>query len=307
MKYTLDRHIVIEAPVDIVYSHLADFKKWYAWSPWSVVEPDHEVTFFGDSLSVGSGMSWVGTLIGSGSLTIQSLVSDRIDCDLQFLKPFKSSAKTSFVLESLSDNSTKVTWSMESRMPFFLSFMIKMMKSMIEMDYDRGLMMLKSIVETGTVDGTTTNKGLQPLKGFSYIGKKQTSHMDDMSEDMTEIFTQLMQDLKSTGKDAAHVLTVYPKVNLAKKEFTYVAAISDEALNPNELSQYMSGKVNDGHMIQILHKGSYRYLGNAWSMGMMYLRVNKMKQHGKPFELYYNSPHDTPESELLTAVCFPVK
>ena len=83
-------------------------------------------------------------MIGSGGMTVTGEIENqRIDCDLQFLKPWKSQADVAFILEE-KDGATHLTWNMESSLPFFLFMMKDMMTAMIGSDYERGLSMMKS-------------------------------------------------------------------------------------------------------------------------------------------------------------------
>ena len=308
MKYNLARDITINASVDKVLPHITDFHKWKQWSPWSNCEPDHKQTIEGEAGKIGHKMRWDGEIIGSGEMVLEDMTDTTMSYDLQFFKPFKSKAKTKFIVEKLSENETKVTWTMDSSMPFFLFFMVKMMKSWIEMDYDRGLIMLKDMVEVGKIEATTTNEGIVPFEGFSYIGIQKTSTMENMPKEMEACFDKLMNDFKSKGKNAQKWICVYPKVDMANKMFTYICAASDEQLDGESLGdEYIKGNIATGNVFKVSHHGSYKFLGNAWSMGMMYVRGKKMKQTGKPFEFYHNSPHDTDEKDLRTDICFPVK
>ena len=89
---------------------------------------------------------------------------------------------------------------------------------------------------------------------------------------------------------------------------TYIAAISDENLLGVELSgEFVRGKVKPGKGLEIKHKGSYEFLGNAWSMGMMYARAKKLKGSDIPYEYYWNDPRKTATADLETSIFFPVK
>ena len=75
--------------------------------------------------------------------------------DLTFLKPWKSQAKVAFYLKE-EGASTQVRWTIDSGIPFFLFWMKKQMEIFVGMDYDRGLTMLKDLVETGSSNSTLT-------------------------------------------------------------------------------------------------------------------------------------------------------
>lgn len=308
MKYHINRSITIAAPLEKVRPHIADFHQWKDWSPWSIIDPDHTSTIDGEAGKEGARMHWDGEIIGSGQMTIQKVQGNTIDYHLEFFKPFKSQSKTSFILEEQGKNETKVSWTMDASLPFFMFFMIKTMKAWIEMDYDRGLKMLKEIVEKGKINAKTTNEGMVDFDGFSYVGIEQTSTMETMPEDMGAAFQKLMDGLEKAGAKAEKWIAVYKKMDMKKKTFTYIAAASNEGLQGKEMPEgFISGEIPSQKMFRIRHKGSYKFLGNAWSMGMMYLQSKKIKQNGHPFEFYVNNPQETKEEDLLTDIYYPVK
>lgn len=308
MKFTVNRSITINASHKKVRNLITDFKHWSKWSPWTIAEPDCDIDVSGKPEAIGHEMTWNGKIIGSGKNTLVHMSDDMLGYSLEFIKPFASKAEVSFKFTS-KKSQTHVTWIMNGNMPFFMFFMIPMMKGWISMDYDRGLKMLKSLAETGKIQANTSNKGIVQLTGFSYVGLKRTTHMDDMGTAMQKDFDKIIDDVINTqGKSAEHWLSLYPKINMGSMEMSYVAAVSDENLKDIDLgSDYVNGSVATGQALEIYHKGSYEFIGNAWSMGMMYIRAMKLKQHGAPFEHYWNSPKEVSPEKLKTSVYFPLK
>ena len=89
---------------------------------------------------------------------------------------------------------------------------------------------------------------------------------------------------------------------------TYIAAVSDENIKDKDFGpQTASGRLDDSQALEIHHEGSYEFLGNAWSMGMMHLQAKKQKQKGFPFEMYWNNPKEVSPEELKSSVYFPIK
>ena len=108
--YNVSSSINISKPAHLVYAEVADFNQWKAWSPYDELEPTAGHTFEGTSFSRGHKMTWNGTKLGEGSMTISSTTQDKsIESDLVFLKPFKNTAKDYWEFEE-TDNTTKVTW-----------------------------------------------------------------------------------------------------------------------------------------------------------------------------------------------------
>ena len=308
MKYQVEKSTLIEAPLATVRPLVENFSHWNKWSPWTIVEPDCPIQIDGTAGQPGHSMAWDGKIIGSGKNTLTQSEPHRFCYDLEFFKPFKSQAKVQFIFEESGKN-TKVTWTMDSSMPFFLFFMVKMMKNWIGMDYDRGLRMLKEVAEKGSVTCKTTNSGLVDYQGFSYVGIKRTVDFEDLPSTMKADFEQIVQDVVlERGKGARLWVTIYPKFDMKNMKTTYVAAISDEDLKNESLgANYVQGHIKDSKALEIKHDGSYDFLGNAWSMGMMFQQAKKYKSAGFPIEQYWNSPLEVAPEELKTSIYFPVK
>lgn len=308
MKFDVIRSITINAPLSTVRTLVEDFAHWNRWSPWVVLEPECKVTVEGEVNTPGHVMRWEGNVIGSGQNTINSSTPEQIDYDLEFFKPWKSKAKVSFIFEQVGEQ-VKATWTMHSNMPFFLFFMIKTTQNYIGMDYDRGLKMLKEIAEKGQLACETINAGTTHYEGFSYVGIKRTVAIKDMPSTMAKDFEKIVNDIVITGsKSAKNWICVYPKFDINKGLATYIAAVSDEDLGELNLDpSYENGQIHSGTVLEIKHNGAYEFLGNAWSMGMMHARADKLKCKGHPFEQYWNSPFEVAPQELKTSVYLPLK
>jgi len=147
--------IVIKAPPAKIRTALTDFNTWPVWSPWLYSEPDANVNYVGTVHEPGHGYNWKGKKTGEGSMELVSSEDNHVYCDLQFIKPFKSSAKVRFDLVEQADASTEVSWVMDSQLPFFMFFMKGMMIAFIRSDFTRGLRLLKDYIEEGAIHSST--------------------------------------------------------------------------------------------------------------------------------------------------------
>ena len=121
--YQISVETIIDEVAQPIHDSLTDFNTWPSWSPWLYYEPDARIDYSGDPGSVGHGFQWQGRKIGAGSMALTRIEADRIECNLTFIKPFKSRANVAFELSPAGADSTRVTWHMQGKLPFFLFFM----------------------------------------------------------------------------------------------------------------------------------------------------------------------------------------
>ncbi len=302
------RSIEIKQSASKIFEILSDFNQWRIWSPWLITEPEATSKVAPD----GQSHSWEGKRVGEGSMTITSTQPPlRIDYDLVFLKPWKSQATVCFQIEECGEES-KVSWSMDTSLPIFMFWMKKMMQAWIGMDYERGLLMLKDYVETGSVESHLEFVGETQFDGFEYIGLKNTCSMDDIDTCMTHDFEQLAQYLKAHPACEPSVgFSIYHNYDMVKRKVEYTSGFAVnkvEALSHLD-EGFIKGQLPASRIYQLAHKGPYRFLGNAWStmVGLQRAKVFKPVKSRHPFELYMNDPGTTPENELQTQVCFVCK
>jgi Polyketide cyclase / dehydrase and lipid transport len=149
--YEVQRSAVVPADVATVHAMINSFHRWTAWSPWEGLDPDMERSYSGPEAGPGAHYSWSGNRkAGSGSMTIKASAPNRIDLVVDFVKPFKASNPTSFVLEPV-DGGTKVTWIMsgEHKGVAALFFRFASMDKMIGPDFEKGLAQLTREAEQG--------------------------------------------------------------------------------------------------------------------------------------------------------------
>ncbi|MDR2696954.1 MAG: GyrI-like domain-containing protein [Holophagales bacterium] len=75
---------------------------------------------------------------------------------------------------------------------------------------------------------------------------------------------------------------------------------------PEQDEIYMANTC-EGKAITATHKGAYKEVEKTYAPMMQYLAENKLESTGVYYDYYLNNPADTPESELLTKVVFPLK
>ncbi|HEY1121593.1 MAG TPA: SRPBCC family protein [Haloferula sp.] len=303
--FSVRKSIRIAAPVQKVYDLVREFKSWPAWSPWLIAEPGAKMTFTPD----GRGYAWDGEITGSGEMEI--IGGDppwSIHYRLTFLKPWKSVNQVDFHF-SEHNHETEVEWTMEGKLPWFMGWMKGMMTGWIGADYDRGLKMLKDLIETGSVPSKLDFTGIQSVGGFRYVGVKSSCAIADIGTEMGRDMGKLMEWLgKSGATPSGSPFAITHKWDPAKgtAEYTIGFPFKDA---PDAPSEFVRGEIPSCKAYVVKHTGAYRHLGNAWASGMMHNRAKKFTADKKVplFEIYDNDPTVTPEAELVTRVHLPAK
>jgi hypothetical protein len=141
------RSTVISAPPATVQALVADLHAWTKWSPWEGLDADLKRTYGGAENGVGARYAWAGKRSGEGSMVITGAAGDRVELDLDFVKPFKAKNKVVFRFEPESAG-TRVTWTMSGARNVALALMGTLFfDGMIRKDFDKGLAKLKAVAE----------------------------------------------------------------------------------------------------------------------------------------------------------------
>jgi|GEM_PF-589170 len=192
-KMNVIKSIYVDAAPEKIYPIINDLSNWEQWSPWVIAEPNAQLNVAAD----GKYHEWDGEIIGAGNLKIKEEVENQsVTMALNFLKPWKSKAITRFALKKKAKG-TEVVWTMDSSLPFFLFWMKKQMEIFVGMDYERGLTMLKDLVETGSSNSSLNFKGIKTFNATKYVGLKSQCSSSNLGQSMEKDFTLELVDLKT--------------------------------------------------------------------------------------------------------------
>lgn len=305
-KMNISRSVLVNAPIEKIFSTLNDFNHWQAWSPWLIMEPNTTVNVREDAKYY----EWQGSRVGEGNMTVlNEKENEQIDYDLTFLKPWKSKAEVSFYLKSVNDG-IQVTWTMASSLPFFMFWMKKQMEAFVGMDYQRGLNMLKEYVEKGEIDSKLEFKGQSDFPGAKYVGVKRSCGFDEMGDKMMADFGKIEEFMKENQEIATgNAFSIYHKWDMVKGQVEYTGCVGVKETPSNLPTHLISGEIPATKIYTMRHIGAYDHLGNAWST-LYTMHRNKEFKPVKgihPFEAYVSNPQEVATKDLITDVHFAVK
>lgn len=147
--YHIERSLEMDAPQDVVYEYARYFKNFEAWSPWAALDPNMKTSITGTDGAVGAMYQWSGNDdVGEGKQTITALTPDRIDMEVNFTRPFKTTSPT-YMSFKADGKKTTVTWAFDMHVAFpWNGFaMFTDVDAGVGVDYERGLKNLKKNCE----------------------------------------------------------------------------------------------------------------------------------------------------------------
>lgn len=304
--FHVEESIHIHATPAEVFGIVRDFKSWPNWSPWLLAEPETILNFSDDGMSY----SWEGRVTGAGAITVlDETPALSIDARLTFLRPWKSINTTAFRLSPVNDG-TKLTWAMRGTLPFFLFFMKRKLSAYIAADYQRGLTMLKDLIETGNKGFSLEFLGTENIPECHYLGVRRSCATAEISTSMNEAMAELTRQAKASDiQPSAAPFSIYQDWNPVDGSATYIIGFPIATPLSVPPDGCTIGTIPETSTFQIRLTGAYRHLGNAWAAGMMHQQAKMFPPNSKisPFEIYENDPETTPESDLITTVHLPAK
>ncbi|MET0636317.1 MAG: SRPBCC family protein [Chitinophagaceae bacterium] len=146
--FNIEKTIVIDKPASVVMDHVADLNYYSKWNPWQQIDKTASLVVSGVPKTPGHKYEWNGKKVGSGHLTLKDLDDRHIHFDLQFLKPFKSTAKDNWLFEPWGEGSTKITWQNSGGLPWPIARLVgPMMSKGLNRQFETGLKNLKELCE----------------------------------------------------------------------------------------------------------------------------------------------------------------
>ena len=272
-------------------------------------EPGTRLEFSESPEQEGGWYTWDGKRVGAGKLTHTRIrPSERIEERIEFLRPFKTVNSVSWEFAE-QDGQTRVSWSIEGRMPFFFRFMTPMMTMMLARDYDLGLALLRGrldpdaerpgIIFDGELERESCTALTIPFKG----GK------DEMVKAMTDGFPELTAHVEQSGGIlAGRPFAAYHRVNPKKMYFECDIAVPVNEATPG--GGFVRKTLGAGKYFQTTLSGSYDFLELAWYSAMSQVRMLKLKMdRSRPsLEIYENDPEAvTHTNEIRTTLYIPVR
>ncbi len=150
--YSMQRSIVINAPVDVIFGQVVELQNHSAWSPWEAADSTIVNTYGELTMGVGATASWTSENSGEGTMEITEVVENTsIATALDFKD--EGTANGAWTFEE-TEEGVNVTWGFSGDSGYNLigRYMALMMEKMVGPQFEAGLAALKEVSEAMPVE-----------------------------------------------------------------------------------------------------------------------------------------------------------
>ncbi|MEH6408473.1 MAG: SRPBCC family protein, partial [Leeuwenhoekiella sp.] len=112
-NYDVEESTVIEAPIEVVFNKINDYRTWEDWGPWKKDDPTMVFNYPENTIGKGASYSWNGEDVDGSMRTIEVVPNSSIKQDITFKTPAgERKAEVFWQFEEV-DNGTRVTWALK--------------------------------------------------------------------------------------------------------------------------------------------------------------------------------------------------
>lgn len=316
--FQIEESKIIEAPDELLFNTINDYKTWEKWGPWMDESDDFIMEYPEKTSGKGASYSWKSESQGDGKVeTREATPFSAIDQGITFITPMgESKSDIYWKFEKIEPKKTKVTWGMKGKLSFMEKAFWATQDSTISQSmspmYKRGLEKLDAYVSkkmnvyTVHVDGVTEHGG-----GF-YMYSATASSIAAIPEKMAQMLPTVKtymteNNLPQTGMP----FTLYNEYNEEHGTAIFSTGIPtrDKVVTPKE-STVLCDFLPRQKTVKTTLKGDYTNSKEAWEKAYQYITENKLMLDPKfsPFEVYRVSPITQPNpAEWVTEIYIPVQ
>lgn len=309
-KYNIRQEKVVNAPLDIVYNYVNDYKNWENLGLLTNADTTAQYTYSEITTGKGATMSWqkndtkgkVQTLNATGNDSIsQKLLINDLNSDVSW--HFKDTI-----------GGTKVAVELRGKLTFTekaYSLLNGRSNTNYKASLKKGLDNLTTFLVSELKAYNTEVKGLVTKKQAFYLGQTATSPLADVHKNLSNTFSKLAafaKENKITITGAPFIL--YKNINkeLQTATYTYCIPIKDEIFTAAG-SEYEGGNLPSFTALKTTLKGDYSHMPKAWRAANNYIAEKALQENttAQYVEVYTKSSIQSRRpSQWITDVYIPI-
>jgi effector-binding domain-containing protein/uncharacterized protein YndB with AHSA1/START domain len=308
---SIEKSVVVNAPVETVFDQVNTLTNWKKWSPWYKMDTAAVITYSGPASGNGASYAWDSKeAIGTGTLTLSDVVPNKhITENMVFGGSNTGKATMDFEQQP---GGVKVTWKMDMEHGwniFSRIFGEVFMKGALGSQFEQGLADMKTVAEAAPVPvagKTYTIQEIQIQPGFAVVtpGKVKETEFTAFYEKAFPAADAFIKknNLKPTGAPFA---IVYKYVPGGVSEIDAGIPIDKNVTATGNLKVI---EIKGGNAVKADYYGDYAGSGAAHEAIDKWMQAKGKKAAGAPWEVYVTDPGSEPDtSKWLTEVIYPIQ
>ena len=308
----------INAPAEMIYNNVKDFKSWKEWGPWMAEDPDIEIAYAEKTEGEGASYSWISDIVGNGSMSTTKVIPNKeMQQKIVFNTPLGDSESDVYWTfeDGEEEGTTKVTWGMKGEQSFmekvFMSFQSGDFETTLGAMYATGLENLDTLVTDAMKQFTINVDGLAQHQGGYYMYNTTAANQKDIATKMGAMMGQVMGFMQSNNIPMSGMpFTLYNAIDEANGSLIFSACIPvKDRVITTEGSTVVCGFMEPVTALKTTLKGNYDNLPQAYTKAQEYMAQNNIQPHptAKMFEVYMTDPSTVPNpANYVTEVYIPV-
>ncbi|GHC55446.1 SRPBCC family protein [Ulvibacter litoralis] len=311
---------MINAPAEVVYNNVKDYKNWQEWGPWAKLDPNTKVTYAEKTEGEGAAYSWSSDhmQVGKGAMeTVKVIPNKEIDQKITFNTPIGDSKSDVYWRFDTSETPgiTKVTWGMKGEQSFmekvFMAFQKDDMETGISKMFQEGLTNLEAVVTEEMKKFTVNVDGITTYNGGYYMFNTTASKLNEVGEKMGSMLGQISGYMEENNLTMAGMpFTIYNQIDEANGTVIFSACIpvAEKIITPQG-SPVLCGAMEPVTALKTTLKGNYDNLPQAYAKAKEYMATNNLIAHptAKMFEVYSTDPGLVPNpADWVTEIYMPI-
>lgn len=312
--YDIQDSMVINAPPEVVFNKVNDYKSWETWGPLKKEDPTISYTFAEKTTGEGASYSWNGD--ENGSMTTTKVIPNKeIKQNVVVKTPMgERNSVRHWSFEEV-EKGTKVTWGIKGEH----TLVDKAYQSVKGSNYNSkmhslnksGLEGLAGEVVEGMKQYAINVDGVTQYGGGYYMYTTSVAKQDELDVKTKPMMNEVMGFVtKNKLNMAGNPFTIYNQIDDANNTviFSTGVPVREQVITP-EGSPVVCGYMEPVSTVKTTLKGSYKNLTEAYTKSKQYIEDNLLQidPDGKRFEVYITDPDEVPNpANWITEVYIPI-
>lgn len=319
-KFDISKNKIIEAPVELIYSKVDDYRNWPEWGPWFNMDPKLRIQFGDTTTGIGASYAWTSLLsqIGNGSIqTIDAIPNKEIIQKITFNTPMSESNSSFYWLFDATEDPSriKLTWGMRGAYTFMEKVRMIFNKDSSDGFLDEmilsGLDNIQALVIEEMETFSISVNGIVEFEGGYFLYTSSEVKQEELASTMGDNFGQIMTLIETAKLEVNGMpFTIYNRVDSISGLVNFSSAIPIQAhfVTAHD-SEIQCSLLEPTMVLKTTLLGKYNNLPAAYEKAFKYLAEHNIQidPAKKMFEIYQNDPGEVQNpAEWVTEIYIPI-